>query len=101
MTKERSTGLKAVIAKPQPELAVVLENVFNPYNVSVVMRICNAVRVQDVYLLNTKTLSIKNEVRAAAPAWKQTMNPFQLFYRFHWPGKGNKCWRSAQNLSGG
>ncbi|HMR85287.1 MAG TPA: RNA methyltransferase [Niabella sp.] len=54
MTEERSTRLKTVIAKRQPGLAVVLENVFDPHNVSAVMRTCDAVGVQDVYILNTK-----------------------------------------------
>ncbi|MGC4235176.1 MAG: RNA methyltransferase [Niabella sp.] len=53
MTEERSTRLKTVIAKRQPGLAVVLENVFDPHNVSAVMRTCDAVGVQDIYILNT------------------------------------------------
>jgi len=54
MTEERSTRLKAVIAKRQPGLAIVLENVFDPHNISAVMRTCDAVGVQDVYILNTR-----------------------------------------------
>ena len=48
MTEERITRLKNVIAKRQPDLAVVLENVFDPHNISAVMRTCDAVGVQDV-----------------------------------------------------
>jgi len=33
---------------------VVLENVFDPHNISAVMRSCEAVGVQEVYVLNTK-----------------------------------------------
>src|SRR5690606_3128894 len=54
MTEERLTRLKSVIAKRQPNLAVVLENVFDPHNISAVMRTCDAVGVQDVFVLNTK-----------------------------------------------
>lgn len=54
MTEERITRLKNVIAKRQPDLAVVLENVFDPHNISAVMRTCDAVGVQDVFILNTK-----------------------------------------------
>jgi tRNA (guanosine-2'-O-)-methyltransferase len=59
MTEERSTRLKTVIAKRQPGLAVVLENVFDPHHVSAVMRTCDAVGVQDIYILNTKILRYK------------------------------------------
>ncbi|MFV0606376.1 MAG: TrmH family RNA methyltransferase [Niabella sp.] len=54
MTIERETKLKKVIAKRQPDLGVVLENVFDPHNISAVMRTCDAVGVQDVFILNTK-----------------------------------------------
>ena len=38
----------------QPGLAVVLENVFDPHNISAVMRSCDAVGIQDIFVLNTK-----------------------------------------------
>ena len=43
-----------VIHHRQPGLAVVLENVFDPHNISAVMRSCDAVGIQDIYVLNTK-----------------------------------------------
>ena len=33
---------------------MVLENVFDPHNISAVMRTCDAVGVQDIYVLNTR-----------------------------------------------
>jgi tRNA (guanosine-2'-O-)-methyltransferase len=54
MTNERETKLKNVIAKRQPGLCIVLENVFDPHNVSAVMRTCDSVGIQDIYVLNTK-----------------------------------------------
>ncbi|WP_346239427.1 RNA methyltransferase [Niabella insulamsoli] len=54
MTNERRARLLSVIAKRQFDLAIVLENVFDPHNVSAVMRSCDAVGVQDIYILNTK-----------------------------------------------
>ncbi len=35
-------------------MTIVLENVFDPHNISAVMRTCDAVGVQDMYILNTK-----------------------------------------------
>ncbi|MCF3108428.1 RNA methyltransferase [Niabella sp. CC-SYL272] len=54
MTNERREKLESVISKRQPGLGIVLENVFDPHNVSAVMRSCDAVGIQDVYILNTR-----------------------------------------------
>ena len=54
MTPERTERLTAVLNKRQPDLTVVLENVFDPHNISAVMRTCDAVGIQDIYILNTK-----------------------------------------------
>jgi tRNA (guanosine-2'-O-)-methyltransferase len=53
MTPERKQKLLSVISKRQNDLAVVLENVQDPHNISAVMRTCDAVGVQDIYVLNT------------------------------------------------
>jgi tRNA (guanosine-2'-O-)-methyltransferase len=54
MTPERSDRLNFVLNKRQPDLTVVLENVFDPHNISAVMRTCDAVGIQDIYILNNK-----------------------------------------------
>ncbi len=54
MTPEREAKLQSVLLKRQPDITVVLENVFDPHNISAVMRTCDAVGVQEVYILNTK-----------------------------------------------
>ncbi|HYO23300.1 MAG TPA: RNA methyltransferase, partial [Flavisolibacter sp.] len=38
----------------QNDLTVVLENVFDPHNISAVMRSCDAVGIQEIYVLTTK-----------------------------------------------
>jgi tRNA (guanosine-2'-O-)-methyltransferase len=54
MTPEREARLLTVLSKRQDDLTVVLENVFDPHNISAVMRTCDAVGIQDIYILNTK-----------------------------------------------
>lgn len=54
MTPERRKRLISVLEKRQFDLTVVLENVFDPHNISAVMRTCDAVGVQEIYVLNTK-----------------------------------------------
>lgn len=54
MTPERKARLTSVLNKRQPDLTVVLENVFDPHNISAVMRTCDAVGIQEVYILNNR-----------------------------------------------
>jgi tRNA (guanosine-2'-O-)-methyltransferase len=54
MTPERRHRLLSVLNKRQNDLTVVLENVFDPHNISAVLRTCDAVGIQEVYVLNTK-----------------------------------------------
>jgi tRNA (guanosine-2'-O-)-methyltransferase len=54
MTPERTERIETVLAKRQTGLTVVLENVNDPHNISAVMRTCDAVGIQDIYILNTK-----------------------------------------------
>lgn len=53
MTPERSKRLNDVLSKRQPGLTLLLENVHDPHNISAVMRTCDAVGIQDLYILNT------------------------------------------------
>ena len=53
MTSERKAKMDFVLNNRQPDLVVLLENIEDPHNVSAVMRTCDAVGIQDVYVLNT------------------------------------------------
>lgn len=54
MTPERKDKLTKVLRRRQGNLAVVMENVHDPHNISAVMRTCDAVGIQNIYVLNTK-----------------------------------------------
>jgi tRNA (guanosine-2'-O-)-methyltransferase len=54
MTNERRQKIERVLANRQNDLTVVLENVFDPHNISAVMRSCDAVGIQEIYVLNTR-----------------------------------------------
>jgi tRNA (guanosine-2'-O-)-methyltransferase len=54
MTPERFERLTDVLNKRQPDLTIVLENVFDPHNISAVMRTADAVGIQEIFILNNK-----------------------------------------------
>lgn len=54
MTPDRQQRIESVLSKRQGNITVVLENVFDPHNISAVMRSCDAVGIQEIYVLNTK-----------------------------------------------
>jgi len=54
MTPEREQRITSVLDKRQDNITIVLENVFDPHNISAVMRTCDAIGVQDIYVLNTR-----------------------------------------------
>src|ERR1700722_9130169 len=54
MTPERKERITNVLNKRQGNITVVLENVFDPHNISAVMRTCDAIGMQEIYVLNTK-----------------------------------------------
>lgn len=53
MRVERKNRIESVLQKRQGNLAVVMENVHDPHNISAVMRTCDAVGIQDIYVLNS------------------------------------------------
>jgi tRNA (guanosine-2'-O-)-methyltransferase len=72
MTNERAQKIKTVLSRRQPDLTVVLENVFDPHNISAVMRSCDAVGVQEMYVLTTKMARHKkwgNQSSSSANKW--------------------------------
>ncbi len=54
MRAERRNRLEEVLKNRQGNLAVVMENVHDPHNISAVMRTCDAVGIQDIYVLNSE-----------------------------------------------
>jgi len=53
MTPERENRIRKVLNHRQSGLVVVMENVHDPHNISAVMRTCDAVGVQDLFVLTT------------------------------------------------
>jgi tRNA (guanosine-2'-O-)-methyltransferase len=53
MTPEREAKINKMLSLRQPGFVVVLENVHDPHNIAAVFRTCDAVGVQEVFVLTT------------------------------------------------
>ena len=72
MTPEREAKIKKVLNHRQSGLVLVMENVNDPHNISAVMRTCDAVGVQDLFVLNTAISQHKKfgkKSSASAAGW--------------------------------
>lgn len=72
MTPERWQKLERILKHRQDDLTVVMENVDDPHNISAVMRTCEAVGIQDIYILTTRIKPHKrfgNRSSSSAAKW--------------------------------
>lgn len=71
ITGRRLARMRGVLARRQPGLAVVIENVHDPHNVSAVLRSCDAVGAASAHLVYTieELPTIHGGVAASAQRW--------------------------------
>lgn len=71
ITERRLQRMRTVLARRQPDLTVVIENVHDPHNISAVLRSCDAVGVASVHLVYTfeEEPELSRVVSASAQKW--------------------------------
>lgn len=71
VSEKREAKMKGVIARRQPTLTIVMENIMDPHNISAILRSCDAVGIPEIYVLNSDIpLSKKLGRRSSASARK-------------------------------
>lgn len=72
MRPEREEKFKKAISKKQGNLAMILEDVHDPHNISAVLRSCDAVGVQEVYIVDSfakDSMKFGKKSSASASKW--------------------------------
>lgn len=70
MTKARYQKIMRVLSHRQPDIAVLVEDVYKPHNLSAILRSCDAVGIGEVYAVNpTGGIPTYNETSASADKW--------------------------------
>ena len=63
LTENRQAKFKSTISKRQTDLTIVLENVHDPHNIGAVMRSCDAVGINEIYVINTTQMTQQQVLR--------------------------------------
>lgn len=53
LSEERKARIEFVLAHRQKDLTIILENVYDPHNVAAVMRTCDSIGIQEIFIVNT------------------------------------------------
>lgn len=75
MTPERIEKFRKVVARRQPDLTVILENVHDPHNIGAVLRTCDSVGIKEIFVLYTDPrlqkdrLPLSKQTSAGARKW--------------------------------
>lgn len=62
MQERRAEKFKRVVACRQPDLTVILENVWDSHNIGAVIRSCDSVGIPEIYLLDTENKLVKGRI---------------------------------------
>lgn len=63
MSPQREHKIREVIRQSQPDLTVILENIFDPLNISAVLRTCDAVGVREIFVVYTREYLTKRGLK--------------------------------------
>jgi tRNA (guanosine-2'-O-)-methyltransferase len=75
MTERREQKFREVVARRQPNLTIILENVHDPHNIGAVLRTADSVGVKEIFVLNTEPhlqkewLYLGNQTSSGSRKW--------------------------------
>lgn len=70
VTENKKTKIPEILSQRTKHISIVLENVFQPHNISAVMRSCECFGVQDLHIIeNTNDFKVDHEIALGASKW--------------------------------
>ncbi|GIV32398.1 MAG: tRNA (guanosine(18)-2'-O)-methyltransferase [Saprospiraceae bacterium] len=94
MTPERERKFRQVVYCRQPDLTVVLENVHDPHNIGAVLRTCDAVGVQQIFVLYTDPRLVSDKLVIG----KRTSSGARHWVDVHYYTDPEACFRHVRSL---
>lgn len=76
VTEARLAKMRRVLSQRQPDLTLVCENIWDPHNVSAILRSCDAVGVEKIHLLYNEETYPKLDRKSSSSA-KKWIDPVQ------------------------
>lgn len=80
MNPSRKAKIESVVLKRQLDLCVVLENVYDDHNIGAVLRSCDAVGIQYLYILNTFPDNKKKYIKVGKRTSAGTRKYLKVYY---------------------
>ena len=75
MTPERERKINDVLSKRQPDFTLIFENVWDPHNISAVLRTADAVGITEVHIIYTQTRTLTKLGKRSSSSAKKWMQP--------------------------
>src|SRR6478672_10106084 len=81
MTSNRGQRIAEVQSKRQHDLTVIFENVHDPHNISACLRSCDAIGIQEVFIISSiekKEIKLGKKSSASAAKWLKIHHFFDI-----------------------
>ncbi len=79
MTPEREKIIDKVLQHRQPDITLIFENVWDPHNISAVLRTADAIGIMEVYVLYTQDVRKTKLGKRSSSSAKKWITPFYYY----------------------
>lgn len=96
MSPKRIKRFKEVINKRQKDLTVILEDVHDGHNISAILRTCDSIGVQDVYVIFTDDISYCKIAEGVSPLGKRSSGNALKWLDVHYFNTTEACFEAVR-----
>ena len=96
MTPKREKRFRDVINKRQKDLTVILEDVHDGHNISAILRTCDSIGVQEVYVIFTDDISYCKIAEGVSPLGKRSSGNALKWLDVHYFNTTEACFEAVR-----